>query len=321
MTHSEKVRHPVTLDVVCQGDAWEMGLAQGTALGKKIRKALEVFTELEAVQLAKARWMPLSVFRRLAEFKAKKILTRGLTETLPTANARLRGIAKGARLTPRSICLLNAMEPVMSDLTQVAVVPVAAACSAVAVTKTSSADGQPIVAHNFDYLPMVRPLYTLRECRPQGRLRSLEFMAAPMCGAVDGINEAGLCITYNYAHTTDGKRPAPTLSMWIAEALATCRTVVEAAELLTRATRWGGGLLMLADAEGNIASLELSSTKAELRWPRSGEDRIFHSNRFHTKTMRPVEVAEEAVFSCRAPQALRDRRIHQSADVRDCQFF
>ena len=60
-----------------------------------------------------------------------------------------------------------------------------------------------MVARNFDYLPLIQPYYLIRESRPQGRLRAFEFTTAPLVGAVDGMNEAGLCITYNYGFTTD----------------------------------------------------------------------------------------------------------------------
>src|SRR5439155_21232854 len=86
----------------------------------------------------------------------------------------------------------------------------------------------------FDYLPLVQPLYTLRESRPRSGFRSLDFTIAPFAGAVDGINEKGLCITYDYAHVSDfsGRGTAP-ISIAIAEALQRCATVVEAADWLS----------------------------------------------------------------------------------------
>lgn len=58
-----------------------------------------------------------------------------------------------------------------------------------------------------------------------------------MAGAVDGINDAGFAVTLNYAYTTDRDRPAPTISMRLAEALTRCRTVHEACEYLTQSLR------------------------------------------------------------------------------------
>ena len=171
--------------------------------------------------------------------------------------------------------------------------------------------------YNFDYLPAVQPLYTVRESRPKGKLRCLEFIVAPLCGAVDGINEAGLSITNNYAYATDGTQLAPTLSMLVTEALSRCRTVPQAAEFLAKSKRWGGGILMLGDSDGRIASLELSSTRSSLRHPAKNEDRLFHTNRYQQEQMTQIEIHDSALYSQRAPRALRDKRVHQSSDVRD----
>ena len=304
------------VEAVCCGDARQMGRTQGECLRAKIHQALSVLTELEAFRLLKPRWMTRRFFRAMAERKAGRFLDRGLTGVLPDTRERLLGMAEGAAVRPRSLYLLNAMEAVLSDLSRSCVVPAVAACSALAVTGKSSGTGEAILAHNFDYLPVIQPLYTLRESRPAGKLRSLEFTVAPLCGTVDGINEAGLCITNNYAFMTDAKHAAPTISMWIAEALGCCRTVPEAAELLAKSKRWGAGLLMLGDAEGRIASLEISSTRSALRSPSDDSDLLFHTNRVQMSEMIPVELDEGAVYSDRAPQALRDQRVHQSADVR-----
>src|SRR5262249_3385978 len=159
--------------------------------------------------------------------------------------------------------LLHALEPMLSDISRCSVVPAFAACSAVAVRGLRSATGEPVIARNFDYLPIVQPLYTLRESRPQSGFRSVDFTIAPFAGAVDGVNERGLCITYDYAYVTDftGKGTAP-ISIAIGEALERCSTVKEAVDWIRARPRWGGGILMLADAMGDIASLELSNTRS-----------------------------------------------------------
>jgi hypothetical protein len=236
---------------------------------------------------------------------------------LPSAGDRLRGIAAGAGVRLQELLLLNCMEAVMSDLSGSAVVPVHAGCSAVAATGQATTTGDAILAHNFDYLPEIQTLYTVRESRPTGKLRSLEFTVAPLCGSVDGINEAGLAITYNYAYATDVAAPAPSLSMWISESLGTCRTVTEAIDLLTKLDRSGGGILMLGDAEGAIASLELSMTRSSSRQSSGIGDRLWHTNRYQTDRMREIEIDPAAVHSNRSPQALRNRRVHQSADSRN----
>ena len=308
------------VETACRGAAREMGLAQGEALREKFHAALPILTELEAFRLLKPRWMPRPVHQWIAETKGSRFLSRSLPDTLPQAQSRLLGIVEAAGVSTRSLALWNAMEAVLSNLSRTSVVPTGFGCSAVAVTRRSSRNGRPIIGHNFDFLPIVQPFYTIRSSEPKGKLRSLEFTLAPLGGASDGINEAGLCIALNYAFATDGSRPNPTISMWVAEALASCRTVPEAAEFLAKSKRWGGGLAMLADAEGCIASLELSSTRSALRYPPRDEDRLFHTNRFSQPRMMEVEIHDCAQYSRLAPQALRDRCVHLSSEFRDARF-
>lgn len=310
----------VALDVVCQGNPRQMGLAQGTALRERIQEGLAILPEMEAFQLLRPRWLPMRLFQSLAEAKAQRHLRHALLGDDKSNAERLAGIADGAGVSRRRIGLLNVLESVLSDLRGSSAVPTTAACSAMAVTPDASQPGETIVTHNFDYLPQVQPLYSLRESRPAGKLRSLDFTAAPLCGTVDGINEKGLCITNNYAYVIDTKRPGPTISMLIADALAHCTTVDAAVDRIGGRTRAGGGMLMLADAAGQIASLELSSTRCAIRRPESGRNWLTHTNRFQCAEMADVELDSRAVYSQCAPTALRGLRVHQSADDRDQRF-
>jgi len=208
----------------------------------------------------------------------------------------------------------------MSDETDCTSVPPLGGCSALAVTGGRSAIGEPVIVRNFDYIEPVRPLYSMRQSRPNGGFESLDFTLAPFPGTIDGINEKGLCITYNYAYATDRRRPSAPISIVIADALQRCGSVVEAVSRITSRPRWGAGILMLADAGGEIASLELSSTRAQLRTPGPGENALFHTNTFWTDSMREVQVHDDAVYSGKAPVCLRGGRLHESAVKRTERF-
>lgn len=233
--------------------------------------------------------------------------------------ARIRAIARGADVSSGSICLMNAMEPTLSSVG--GCITCGHACSAVAVRGSRSATGEPIIARNFDYLPMVQPYHIIRESRPVNALASLQFTVAPVAGAIDGINEAGLCITYDYAFTLDvPAAPAPSISMIISGALERCRTVSDAADYISIRPRWGGGILMLADETGDVASLEISGTRSWLRRPSRDEDHLFHTNRFCGPDTKAVEAPLDAVLDKRAPRALRGKRVHESAERRDARW-
>jgi hypothetical protein len=96
--------------------------------------------------------------------------------------------------------------------------------------------------------------------------------------------------------------------------------VTEAAEWIASRPRWGGAILMLADASGDIGSLELSSTRSHLRRPAPGEDALFHSNLLSGEALREIQCPMDAVFTDRAPTPLRGQRLHESAERRDRRF-
>lgn len=307
------------VEVICQGSPKEMGLAQGAGVAQKIHAARETLTKIEAFRLQQPRWLPFPVYCWLAEQKASRFLNRPLCRDYPAMSQRMAGIAEGAGVRLKSIYLFNALEPLLSSVGGCTACP--GACSAVAVRGGRSATGEPMLARNFDYLPLVQPHYLVRESRPHGKLRAFEFTAAPLAGAVDGTNEQGLCIAYNYAFTTDAPPvPAAPISMAVSEALGHCGTVAEAVDWITSRPRWGGGLLMLCDATGDIASLELSSTRSHVRRPAAGEDVLFHTNAFSTPSMREVQIPWDAVYTDEAPTPLRGRRLHQSSEQRDNRF-
>ena len=268
------------------------------------------------------RWMPFPWFLVLAEQKVSRVVAPGIAAAFPEMHARLQGIAEGAAISLRSLYLFIGLEALMASVDGRITIPaLAAACSAVAIRGRRAADGQPVIARNFDYLPIVQPFYSLRESRPAGGMRSMEFITAPMAGTIDGVNEAGLCVTYNYAFTLDRpNQPSGMISMAISEALARCRTVAEASDWITSRPRWGGGLLMLADPSGDIASLELSSTSSRLRRPAGDTDLIYHTNCFSDGHMCDVQVPTTAMFTDRVPAPLRGRRVLQSAQRRREQF-
>ncbi len=297
-----------------------MGVAQGAQLREKIAAAGGLLSELEAFRLKKPWWMPYGVYCRLAQQRALKYLQAPFSGPFAEAGERLAGIAEGAGCDLGALYLLNALEPVLSSVEDSTAVAASGACSAVAVRGRRSATGEPVIVRNFDYLPLVQPLYVLRDSRPVNGSRWVDFTIAPLCGTVDGMNEHGLSITYNYAYATDAGPAGVPISVVLAEALQRCTRVAEAADWITSRPRWGAGLLMLADPSGDIAALELSNTRSCLHRPSGDEDVLFHSNCYRTAEMRKIEVAGEVVYTRRAPTPLRGRRVLQSSEVRDERF-
>ena len=180
-----------------------MGLQQGAACRDKLLLIDGLLPQLEAFRLAQPWWLSYGLFRRAAEGRATRMVRRPLLRDDPEIHARLAGISQGSGVRLRLLYLINALECLLASPRRCTVMPPLAACSAVAVRGSRSATGGPLIARNFDYLPLVQPTYTLRESRPTGRFRTLDFTMAPLAGAVDGLNERGVCITYDYGFAID----------------------------------------------------------------------------------------------------------------------
>lgn len=317
--HDRRVAR-VAAPTVCTGSPRELGFDQGVAIAEQVRGSHRVLRELEAFQMMRPGWLPHGAFVRMAERRATRSWRRTISRACPGSAERAAGIAEGAGVRAGAVHLLNVLEPMMADLRDLTDAPPLGGCSALAVAATGSS-GEPMIARNFDYLPLIQPYYLLRDSRPTAGLRSLDFTCAPLAGAVDGMNEAGLCITTNYAYVDDEPTGAGTISMAVAAALARCETVADAVAFLSNRPRWGGGLVMLADASGALASLELSNSRAAVRRPTPGDNGVlFHTNRFQSGSMRECELSRDARFTRRAPVPLRGKIVHDSAVRRFARF-
>jgi hypothetical protein len=282
----------------------------------EVRSALDAIATLEAVRLAKPRFVPRFAHLRCAEYFATRYLRRAFRTASLSAEERLKGIAAGANVAVSKIALCAGLEPVLSDLRRASCVPLAQGCSSIAIAGEAAADGTPLLAHNFDYLPAIQPFYVIRRSSPREGLRSIEFTLMPLPGAISGLNEAGLAVTCNYAYAADSHGVAgPPITMLISEALLRCRTISELSMYLQQTPRSGGGLLLAADESGRIAALEISNTLVRKCDPVRG--RLFRSNRYRHPELASHEIAADACYGNRAPVALRGQRIHESADRRD----
>lgn len=313
---------PPEIEVQCRGADRDVGWAIGSRLADKISRAEKELMELEAFRLSQPWWMPSPFYQYLAQWRARWMLEPNVRQAYPNMLERLEGIASGSHTTLDFLFLFHAMESAATTSQQLEAVepvgidPAFAACTALAVTGERSKLREPMLAHNFDLVESAGPLLSLRDCAAAGQHRYFGFSLAPMAGIIDGINEHGLAISYNYAPTIDLELGMPPVSFAIEHLLGHCKTVNEAIELASQLPRSGGALLMLADASGAIASLEISAQYQQARYSPAAET-LFHSNAYQTSLMQQHELPRNSYYSPQAPAALRNRRVFQSAEVRE----
>ncbi len=298
------------------GDHRGMGIQQGAALASDIRKAESVLLRSEPFRVLRPRLVPFRLFAALARRRASALLAPHLARHLPAQHERLLGISDGAGISVPSTCLLHGAEMLLATIDWRHRPAALAACSAAAVRGPRARDG--VAIHkNFDYPAFAAPLFVVRESRPSRGLGALELTAAPFSGAIDGINEAGLAIAYDYGFSTDASCEPLPLTLAISAALERCTRAAQAADYLSSRPRGGGALLLVSDASGDLLSLELSPTRSAVRRPLAGEDALLHTNLYSTEALREVEIPRGAVYSSKNVAALRGQRIHASAERRE----
>jgi hypothetical protein len=302
-----------SIDVVYRGCGFDAGYEIGGALADKMEAAFTAIADFDSFRAGQPWWMPYGVYQYLAERRAKWALEKPLAAVLPSANERIQGMATGSVQAIERFYLFQAME-LLSAAYECPQPSSFAACTAVAIAPQRTRSRRPLLAHNFDVVSLARPMFTLRN--GIGRhARWLEFSMAPLAGTIDGMNDHGLCIVYNYAMGRASGPVAPPTSVHLFDVLVESNTVEQAIDQLVHAPRCGAALLMLADAGGNLAALELTHSDARVRYPKDGI--LFHSNAFQNTHMKKQEVPRDARYADDAPESLRGKRIFDSPIRRD----
>jgi hypothetical protein len=289
-----------------QGSPIDMGRQQGEALRPMIVQSRKTLLGLERFQMLRPRWVPMPMFEFMSRQKARRLVEPPLRQHYPDQALYYEGLARGSGLGLGNLLLLTSAEILLSKIDYA--VP-GGACSAAAVR---TADG--VVIHkNFDYPKAIQPYYFIRACRPSKGLATLEFTVAPLAGTVDGLNEAGLAVAYDYAFCLDPIHHFVPLTIVLNEMLRTCASVSDALEFLAKRPRAGGALLMLTDASGSVASVELSNTLMEVRRLEPGCKALTHANHYWTPELKRTELPADAVYSDLNVEALRGKSVHESS--------
>ncbi|MGV9200146.1 MAG: C45 family autoproteolytic acyltransferase/hydrolase, partial [Promethearchaeia archaeon] len=158
-----------------------------------------------------------------------------------------------------------------------------------------------------------------RRLQPEGeKYATLGSGVGGLAGNNNGINDRGLSIVYNYAYPLEiGKSGVPPMFL-IREILEQCDSVKGSVELLEQFPRLGGANIMIADKNGDLAVVETSSDRIEVR--REGEngekDFLICTNHYISPKMKENEVPRNSVYTENAPEYLQGKPVHKSSILR-----
>jgi len=292
-----------------RGDHYEMGYQQGLHMREAIHHLQANLHQIEAFQVEKPAMLPTRVFLTVLMRRAVKEMWSDISEYCPRQKARMEGIAKGADIDESMLFLALAGELVLAQANYRL-----GACTAAAVDAERSALGEPIVIKNFDYPEFFQPYCVTRLCKPAESAASIEVTFAPMAGSHDGINEHGLCICYNYGYGTDMPNVNIPITLLIQEALENCTNTREAIDFLKAGKRSGGAILLVADASGDMVTVELSSNFSGVRDPGNGI--LINTNHYKCREMASYDIPRNAYYTSKNVRALRGIRVHESSELR-----
>jgi len=275
-----------------------------------IHKGLEQIPTDETIRLMKPRLLPTFLFLALAKRRATKLLRNDIFEFYPKQAQRLIGISEGAEIDMSSALFMQSMELLIGKPSFTI-----QACTSVGFSPERTSTNETVVAKNFDYLTSLEPYQLTCQSEPANRYKTLGCTMAPLPCMLDGMNEHGLTVTYNLAYTTEKPSCYAPLSLALQEMLETCKNVKEAVKFITQAKQGGhDALLMIADAEGNIETVEITPNHSATRKPTDGQ--IINTNHYHTTEMQEYEIPHNAVYFGKVPKGLLGVKVHESSEHR-----
>jgi isopenicillin-N N-acyltransferase-like protein len=134
---------------------------------------------------------------------------------------------------------------------------VSGGCTTWAAVGSATADGQPLLVKNRDYRPEHLPLQVLVTATPAVGYRYIYGSSAGSPGVFQsGMNEKGLAIADTHVCSTDIGPGLPDYSLMM-HILEKHDTVRSALDYTSSVPRMGRNNLILADARGNVAVVEL----------------------------------------------------------------
>jgi isopenicillin-N N-acyltransferase like protein len=242
--------------VELRGDPAELGMQHGQALGEAIRSLNEKYL----------RRMVGANFDRAAQ---------GAMAFAPLMSAdhvtEVKAMAAGARLDVREMMLAQCF----LDLDSMA------ACSTVTLPASAAPDGVARFARNLDFpsLGVADKGSVVLVFHPKDRNAFIAVTWPGLIGALSGMNEHGL--TLASMEVTRGRRAPSAMPYMLLyrTVLEQCRTVDEAIALLDKTPKQTANNLMLMDAAGARAVVEITPEKIAVR--RADDRRALASTNHH----------------------------------------
>jgi len=286
MTESNSHNHTLPL-IEIQGNPRERGRQQGEGARSLVLTALGRYREI----IRKALNLPWENALR----EARKFLPYG-EEAFPDFVEEIRGIAEGAGVSFHEAWTLNCYEGLAEVHQQVW------GCTCLAVRDDQTANGHVLMAHNEDWNAVDRDNVYLVRARPDDGPAFIGITYGPLLVNI-GLNDEGIGVAINSVYPTDGRVGVPRILC--SRAVLNARTIGQSIRACVPKLRAGGYSFLLADANGELYSVETSATKHDIEYGEAGW--LAHTNHYLTPKMQALE--EPGTYSSSHVRLNRARRL------------
>ena len=161
-------------------------------------------------------------------------------------------------------------------------------CTTWAASGKCTADRQPILAKNRDYLPEHLPLQVVVQATPEQGYRYVYISSAGSPGVFSaGINQAGLAVADTHVYSSDLGPGLPDYALMM-HLLESHERVSSALDYLRSVPRLGRNNLILADEQGHLAVFESGNHRYGLFETHGGA--LVNTNHFTSAAMLEFSV-------------------------------
>jgi len=250
-----------------EGPPRERGRQQGEGARSQIAGMLAAYREL-LPQASKLVWEE-------ALREARKVLPYA-EAAFPHFVEELRGIAEGAGAPFEDVWLLNCYEEVTENQDE--------SCTSLAVRDDRTGGGHVLLAHNEDWISVDCDHVYLVHAEPDDGPAFIGMSYGGLLANI-GFNEEGIGVAINSVYAADVRVGVPRILF--SRAILATRTIGEAIVACVPRQRAGGYHYLLADAHGELYSVESSATTHAILY---GEDGcLVHTNHYLSPRMQTLE--------------------------------
>ncbi len=297
------------------GTHYEMGIQQGKAFGEFAHQAWDNLKSLEEVQGLKPKYLPTSLFLKLASKKAYKWLSPMFKTHAPNQTERIKGISTGSGLSEPLFYLFSGLE-LMLGTPDWELPHIKTGCTSIAYQSSFTEAGHTMISRNFDYAKFVVPYLILRKNSPMELNQTYDLTAGVLPGTFNGINEHGVFIGTDEAFPVSEKKDGLSASILIQEALEKCSNTEEVVDFFSKSPRGSGNVILVADPSNNMKVLEYTSNRLRVREPDRGDKFIVATNHYVLNEFKEVDLPRQAVFGKKSPKGLYGMCINETSYIR-----